>query len=143
MVTPRMVGLRMYVCLSSLLSAYLLFNGYLAVGEVPFLDKVVSVLFLACLAAVGLADLIVNDLLSGRWDAKSIKEFRHNGYATLAAANLALIFLAASRGMESALLLRPAIDGFMALYVAAKDVQLRFVDPRKESLTHRHVDRRA
>jgi hypothetical protein len=138
-----MVGLRLYVCLSSLLSSYLLYNGYLSVGHVTVVDKLLAVAALALVATIGLTDLLVNDLLSERWDAKSIKEFRHNGYATLAAANLALIYLAASRGTESALLIRLAIDGFMSLYVAIKDVQIRFVDPRKESLTHRHVDRSA
>ena len=142
MTEPRMVGLRLYVCVSSLLSAYLLLGGYLTVGQVTIIDKIVSVCVLAAVAGVGLADVFFNDVLSERWDAKSIKEFLHNGYATLAAANLALSLLAASRGAESALLLRLALDGFMALYVAVKDVQIRFVKPRKESLTHRHADRR-
>ena len=140
--SARMIGLRVYLCLSCVLSAYTVlesphvFNGTDPVG------RLAAFVILLTLALIGLSDTFINDVLGHRWCLHFTDARRHNGYIMLAIANLALIFVSVNRGTEGSFLLRFALDAAMAIYVAVKDVQLRFIQPRKENLIH-HADSNA
>lgn len=136
-----MVGLRLYVCASGLLSAHFAFISPHIFGPGDDSGRLLAMLLFVTTCAVGALDTIINDVLSERWTVQWAKGWRNEGYIALAIANLAMIFVAVSRGSEGEYLIRFGLDAAAAVYVAFRDVQLRFVQPRKESRVH--VDRHA
>ncbi len=137
--SARMVGLRVYLCRSGMLSAYSVFDSPHVFAAADTTGRLAALLFMLAVSLLGLFDTFVNDVLSKRWQLRFTDARRHTGYVVFALANLALIFVAVSREAEGAFLLRFALDAAMATYVAFKDVQFRFIEPRKETLIH-HAD---
>lgn len=134
---PRMIGLRIYLCLSGTLTAIAILRlGAGVFAAEDFTAQAVAALLLLTICTLGVADTLVNDVFSDRWKLEWSKSWRHDGYVALAVANLALIFVAANRGVEGEFLFRFALDAAMAVYVAFRDIQLRYVEPRQESRTH-------
>lgn len=131
-----MVGLRIYVCASSALSAYLVLGGGSIFPETDAAGRLAAFALLFAVAFLGVFDTIINDVLGHDWRLGFTLNWRQDGYIALAVANLAMIFVAASRGSEGAHLTRFALDAVMAIYVAMKDVQFRFIEPRKEKHIH-------
>lgn len=131
MTTAPMVGLRVYLCFSSSLSAALaLWNN----STDPL--NLAAITLLLAFSLLGVADTVVNDVLSKRWRLPFTEKLRHDGYLTLAVVNLYFIFVAVSNNVVSADLLRYGLDAVVCVYVAFRDVKLRFIDPRKEGLSH-------
>lgn len=134
---PRMVALRLYLCLSGALSGLHLYLNPHIFTEADAGMRVLAALAFVTTCAIGALDTLINDVFSDRWRLEWAEGWRHHGYIVLAVANLAVIFVAISRGTESTHLARFALDAFMAVYVALRDVQIRFVEPRsRESYTH-------
>lgn len=131
---PRMVGLRVYLCVSGAVSAT---AGY--VNQSTESAYLWAFALLLGFSLLGLADTVVNDILGNRWLMPSVEKRRHDGYLTLAAANLAFVFVAVRQDHESVALLRYVLDAAMCAYVAFNDVKLRFIDPKKESQSHAHA----
>lgn len=142
MIKPRMIGLRIYLCTSGILSSAVLLQGGTNVFSVQdYTARGIAALLLLTVCVLGILDAFVNDVLSDCWRIEWSQSWRHDGYLALAVANLSLIFVAASRDAGGEYLLRFALDGVMATYVAFRDIQLRFLEPRKES--QKHADHRA
>lgn len=133
---PRMVGLRVYLCLSGVLSAYSIVDSTQVFSSVDELGRYAAFALLLTVCLLGMFDAVVNDVLGERWQLQWAAGLRHDGYIALSIVNLALIFVAVSRGTEGTHLMRFALDAAVAVYVAFKDVQLRYIEPRKESRPH-------
>lgn len=139
--SARLVGLRLYVCASGILSAHFAYVSphIFQLGDDS--GRTWSALLMLTTCIIGVLDTIINDVLGERWQLQWAQGWRNEGYIVLAVANLAMIYVAVSRGSEGEYLLRFALDAVAAVYVAFRDVHLRFVQPRKESRVH--VDRHA
>lgn len=134
--SARMVGLRVYLCLSGMLSAYTVFESPHVFNGTDHTGRLAAFVVLLGVSLVGLFDTLINDVLGKRWVLQFTDSRRHNGYIVLAIVNLALIFVSVSQGTEGSFLLQFALDAAMATYVAIKDVQIRFIQPRKENLSN-------
>lgn len=134
--TARMVGLRVYLCLSGLLSAFALWDSPHVFAATEDLGRLMACAALAFVSGMGLLDTLVNDILGSAWCLRYTDRRRHNGYIALAVVNLSLIFVAVNHHNLGMFLGHFILDAAMATYVAVRDVQIRFIQPRKETKTH-------
>lgn len=134
--TARQIGLRLYVCLSTIVSAAIAagepgsLNAHLLEASGPVGNAVVALMVV--MAMVGLVDTVANDVL-GRDSMPSAVEHRSSGYVALAVLNIAWLWVMVHRDLESMLMLRYALDAAACVWVAAFDVRHRYVEVRQRA----------
>ena len=135
---PRQIGMRVYLCASGLLTASVaVFDPQSPFSiAVSSPSGVLGAALLAALCLFGLADVVINDVMSAKWSLPCAAKWRNDGYLTLAAVNVAFMFAVASKGFEGWFMLRFLLDGLAAAYVGYKDVQLRYITPREKARQH-------
>ena len=130
----RMVALRMYLCASSALTAYSVVTTPNVFPSHEGVAQFVAFALLVTICMLGVFDTFVNDVLGPRWALEWSEHWRNHLYLCLSGINLCLIFVIVNRGVaEAADVARYSLDAGMAVYVALRDVQIRFIEPRKES----------
>lgn len=138
MTQPRQMGLRLYLCASGLTTALVsIFDDQSPLPHTVLTSQGwLGVLLLAFLCLFGIADVIVNDVMSSKWSIPCAALWRNDGYLALAAVNIAFVFALASKNSEGWFMLRYIIDALAAAYTGYKDVQIRYIQPRQEARQH-------
>ncbi len=125
----------MYLCISGLLMVFNSLHSSACwvwtTGECR--DYRIAYGLLAIICVIGMLDTFINDVLSDRWGVESLMNHRTSIYMTMAAINISFVYVATAQQVETDALLRNILDAAVAVYASVRDVQLRYVQPRKES----------
>jgi hypothetical protein len=130
--TPAGIALRLYLCLSTLVVAFISLvspqslNGQFiaAAGVWGYVVSWCLILF----AFVGISDLVINDLLPSVVEFPFAWRHRQLGYLGIALANVAFIFVMAKTNSLTWLAARYALDGSFCVWVSVMDVVRRAKD---------------
>lgn len=129
---------RLYLCCSLMVSVWIAFHSPWnqqreildLIGEGGWL-LLTSV---AVLAAIGIVDVVINDLLPPRFSMKWADEHRHQVFMALALLLCSMVYINVTKGSSTVLILRYSLESFFCVGIAVFDTIARVQQVKMRSV---------
>lgn len=134
--SKRQRGLRLFICLEALLAGFLGFWANLlpaplaAAVSIPF--HWLSAGFIL-VAVLGLLDLLINDILSNRYNFRAALNWRNDGYLILSGMYGAVLLSAAKADQLTVFHIHTLLVALACVWVAVMDVRYRYLTKEPSS----------